>query len=131
MIESEKKMLIADIISCYQKSMYEEAANIVKSLLENCINHTNNLYISMDLAHLLCLAGKYNEALPMLELLVENVESSSNPDLMVLEKLYLAYACCLYNEKDFIRFLYFINKYLCLAKESNPEAYSTIKQLLF
>lgn len=131
MIESEmNKELISEIVNCYQNNWYDEASNKARKLLENCNNHANSLLYSIDLAHLLCLAGKFEEARPMLKALVEEVESSCNPDLWSLEKLYLAYANCLFNCNDFFRFYYYVNKYLKIAETLNPEAYSTIKQLL-
>ena len=127
---SMQKSISLEILSKYHNSDYSGASEKAKLLLDNTKGSENRFLVSVDLAHLLCLAGKYDEAQPMLKDLVEEEESSRYPDSGILEKLYLAYANCLFNHNDIIRFYFYINKYLKIAESSNPEAYSLVKQLL-
>jgi len=124
------KHLSIDVINTFNSHDYRIASIKAKELLNYCTDIERRYHISADIAHLLCLSGDYKNARPLLKSLIDESENSTYVDGYVTEKLYLAYACCLYNENDYIRFFYFINKYLELAKESHPEAYATIKRLL-
>ena len=129
-VNSMQESLSLEVINMYHKSDYCGASEEARVLLDNCKESGNCFLIAVDLAHLLCLAGKYDEAQPMLKTLIEKEESSCNPDISILEKLYLAYANCLFNHNDYFRFYYYINKYMEIAETSNPEACSLVKQLL-
>lgn len=124
-IESVSK----EIIRCYKRHEYEKASEKMKMLMGLDSEHYS-LQVYVDYAHLLCLSGKYGEAQPILKRLIGELESSKDPDNDILEKLYLAYANCLFNHNDYIRFHYYIHKYLSITKESNPDAYSYIKKML-
>lgn len=127
---SMQESLSLEILIKYHNSDYSGASEKARLLLAHTKGSENRFLVSVDLAHLLCLAGKYDEAQPMLKTLVEKEESNRYPDSGTLEKLYLAYANCLFNHNDYIRFYHYINKYLKIAETSNPEAYSLVKQLL-
>ena len=114
----------------YSNKSFDDALSIVRNLKEKH-SKSNEVYsLDIDEAHLMCITGKYKEAQPILKRLVDVFESSINTDESTLEKLYLAYSSCLFDSKDYLRFYYYINKYLELVKDSNPKAYITIKQLI-
>lgn len=122
--------LYSEIVSLYLSHNYQKASKCVKTFLSSCVDEGERTLAYIDLSHLLCLSGQYEEAQPILKRLVDDMESSKDPNNDKLEKLYLMYANCLFNHKDYIRFHYYIHKYLNITKTTNPYACSFIKKML-
>ena len=127
---TSKNTLSMEIINSYHTNDYYGAAEKTKILLHYCECPEEQFQISVDLAHLLCLAEKYEEATPILKRLIKEVGIHPEISDEVMEKIYLAYASCMLHSNDYIRFYYFINKYLKIAQKSNPDAYSAVKQIV-
>ena len=99
---------LKDVMDLYRAGNYINAAQIMRNLLTT--SESNNPVLKIDAAHLSCLAGDYDKALPLLEEIIsETKENKANR--RILGKAYIAYSNCLFHKHDYIRSYYYLMQY--------------------
>ena len=118
---TEIDSLYRDLLSLYHDCKYSEAVQTCKALISSSAKD-DQIALSVDLGHLLCLSGKYAEAAEILPSVIKELESGF-PCREALSNAYLSYAICLLNLDEYGKYCFYLSKYLDMIKCSDPAAY--------
>ncbi len=118
--------LISNTIKHYHNGEFSEAAKECDTILSNK-KISEDVILSVDLGHLLCLAEDYIAAERVLSGLVEILEGQDCSD-EILANAYLSYAICMLNLDEYGKYCLYISKYMRLIKDSNPSEYEYLKK---
>ncbi len=119
----EDPFFFDNVLDRYNNCKYQDVANSIIELITETEGDKTLLYV--DLGHVLCLAGDYSRAAPILLGAIETLELG-NEDNPVLETAYLSCAICLLNLDDYGRYCFYISRYMEIIKYTNPELYVSL-----